>query len=80
MVSSRYSLAGIRAATTAPQEDLIARAVEVLRGDDRVLAAWLVGSFATGEADPWSDIDRWRPRSGVNGSGRRLLGDVTQRL
>jgi hypothetical protein len=57
MVSSRYSLAGIRAATTAPQADLIARAVEVLRGDDRVLAAWLVGSFATGEADPWSDID-----------------------
>jgi hypothetical protein len=57
MVASRYSLAGIRSATTEPQEDLIARAVDVLRTDDRVLAAWLVGSFATGGADPWSDID-----------------------
>jgi hypothetical protein len=54
---SRYSLAGIRSATTRPQEALITRAVEVLREDDRVLAAWLVGSFAVGEADPWSDID-----------------------
>jgi hypothetical protein len=22
---------------------------------------------------------RWRPRSGVNGSGRRLLGEITRR-
>ena len=29
----------------------------MLRDDDRVLAAWLVGSFARGNADPWSDID-----------------------
>src|SRR5437763_4398514 len=57
MGGSRYSLAGIESATTKPQERLIARAVEVLRDDDRVLAAWLVGSFAVGEADPWSDID-----------------------
>jgi hypothetical protein len=57
MDRSRYSLAGIRSATTEPQEKLIARAVEALRADDRVLAAWLVGSFAVGEADPWSDID-----------------------
>jgi hypothetical protein len=31
---------------------------------------------------PWSEslFAWWRPRSGVNGSGRRLLGDVTRRL
>lgn len=53
----RYPLTGIRAATTAPQRGLLKRAVEVLCADDRVLAAWLVGSFATGEADPFSDVD-----------------------
>jgi hypothetical protein len=55
--NSRFSLAGIRAATTAPQEALLALATEVLRRDRRVLAAWLVGSFAGGIADPFSDID-----------------------
>lgn len=55
--NTRFSLAGIRTATTAPQETLLARATEVLREDTRVLAAWLVGSFAGGIADPFSDID-----------------------
>lgn len=54
---TRYPLTGIRAATTEPQLALVEHATEVLRGDDRVIAAWLAGSFATGEADPWSDVD-----------------------
>jgi len=54
---SRYSLAGIRAATTAPQRALIARATEVFDADDRILAAYLVGGFAVGTADAWSDVD-----------------------
>jgi predicted nucleotidyltransferase len=52
-----YDLAGIRAATTEPHLALVARATEVLRADERVLAAWLVGSFANGDADPFSDVD-----------------------
>jgi hypothetical protein len=36
---------------------LIDRATEVLSADDRVLAAWLVGGFAIGEADAFSDVD-----------------------
>lgn len=39
------------------QERAIARAGEVLARDQRVLAAWLVGSFATAEADAYSDVD-----------------------
>jgi hypothetical protein len=54
---TRYPLTGIRAATAAPQLALVERATEVLRADDRVIAAWLAGSFATGEADAWSDVD-----------------------
>ena len=52
-----FPLTGIRAATTAPQLALIDRSVEVLRADERILAAWLVGSFALGHADPFSDVD-----------------------
>ena len=52
---SRYALAGVRAATTAAQEALIARATDVLRDDDRVIAAWLVGGFAVGDGDAFSD-------------------------
>src|SRR4051794_488851 len=55
--SKRYSLAGVRAATTRPQEEFIKRATEVLARDDRVLAAYLVGGFALGVADAWSDVD-----------------------
>jgi hypothetical protein len=54
---SRYSLVGIRSATSAPQEALIKRASEVFQADDRVLAAYLVGGFAVGTGDAWSDVD-----------------------
>ena len=52
-----HELSALRATTTEPQERLIDHATRVLRDDARVLAAWLVGSFARGNADPWSDID-----------------------
>jgi hypothetical protein len=52
-----YSLAGVRSATTRPQQELIGRASQVLSADDRVIAAWLVGGFAVGQADPFSDVD-----------------------
>ena len=35
----------------------MARATEVLASDDRVLAAYLVGGFAVGTGDAWSDVD-----------------------
>ncbi len=54
---SRYPLSGVRRATTAPQEALIARATRVFRADPRVLAVYLVGSFAVGNSDAWSDVD-----------------------
>ncbi|HEX4215593.1 MAG TPA: nucleotidyltransferase domain-containing protein [Candidatus Dormibacteraeota bacterium] len=54
---TRYPLTGIREATTEPQERLLRRSVGVLRSDPRILAAWLVGSFASGRADAYSDID-----------------------
>ena len=56
-LSSRYSLAGIRQATTAPHEAFIAKAREVLSEDERVLAAYLVGGFAVGMGDAFSDVD-----------------------
>lgn len=56
-IVSRYPLTGVRSATTALQEALVARAVEVLRADGRVLAAYLVGGFAVGLGDPFSDVD-----------------------
>lgn len=56
-IVSRYSLAGVRAATTAPQEALIDRAVAVLKADERVLAAYLVGGNAVGLGDSFSDVD-----------------------
>ena len=55
--ASRYSLSGIRRATTAPQEALIKRAVEVFAADARILGAYLVGGFAVGTGDAWSDVD-----------------------
>lgn len=41
------------------QQELLARIVEVLRDDSRVLGAWLTGSRARGTEDPFSDIDMW---------------------
>lgn len=43
--------------TDAPQRNLIERAKTVVADDDRILAAWLVGSYATGQADAYSDVD-----------------------
>ncbi len=43
--------------TTEVQEAVIHGAREVLEGDERVAACWLEGSFASGTADPWSDVD-----------------------
>lgn len=52
-----YPMTGIRSASTEPQWRLLDHAVEVLRHDERILAAWLVGSLADGREDPFSDID-----------------------
>ena len=57
VASSRYSLAGVKTATTAPHEAFVERAREVLEADDRVLAAYLVGGFAVGMGDAFSDVD-----------------------
>jgi hypothetical protein len=45
------------AVPTSAQAWLIERATEVAQSDERILAAWLAGSFATGTADAYSDID-----------------------
>ncbi len=42
---------------TARHEQIIARAKEVLPADPRIAAAWLEGSFVSGTADAWSDVD-----------------------
>jgi hypothetical protein len=39
------------------QQELIARAGEIVRADERILAAWLAGSFAAGTADEYSDVN-----------------------
>lgn len=57
LVESSYPLDGIRSATTGPQEALVLRAVEVLEGDPRILAGYLVGGFAVGQGDAYSDVD-----------------------
>jgi predicted nucleotidyltransferase len=41
------------------RDALLARAVELLQADDRIVAAWLFGSIGRGDADNWSDIDLW---------------------
>lgn len=38
---------------------LLARIGAALRGDGRVVAAWLGGSLGRGTADAWSDLDLW---------------------
>ncbi|HEY1489002.1 MAG TPA: hypothetical protein VGF84_23040 [Micromonosporaceae bacterium] len=42
---------------TPQQTELIERAAAVAAADDRVLAAWLGGSFGNGTADDYADID-----------------------
>ncbi len=44
-------------ANLARHRELVEAATEVARQDDRVLAAWLVGSLAAEYADEYSDID-----------------------
>jgi hypothetical protein len=54
---SKFSLAGVRRADTIPQQELVLRLVELLEPDRRFLAGYLVGSFAVGQADAFSDVD-----------------------
>lgn len=54
---THFPLAGIRQATTVPQEAMLHNAVAALEADDRLSGAWLAGSFAAGLADPFSDLD-----------------------
>ena len=54
---SQYSLAGVRSATTLPQQELVLRVIDVLGRDPRVLAGYLVGGFAVGQGDAFSDVD-----------------------
>ena len=43
--------------TPTERDQVRDRVLEIARGDDRVVAAALVGSLAQGEGDRWSDID-----------------------
>ena len=54
---SQHSLEGLRASTVEPQRALIERAKTVAAEDDRILAVYLVGGFAVGTGDAWSDVD-----------------------
>lgn len=42
---------------TTAQKALIERAAAVAEADERIVAAWLAGSFAAGTADAYSDVD-----------------------
>ncbi|HEV2065959.1 MAG TPA: nucleotidyltransferase domain-containing protein, partial [Thermomicrobiales bacterium] len=39
------------------RDDLLVRVEDALRSDERVVAAWLAGSFGRGTEDAWSDLD-----------------------
>jgi len=54
---SRYSLDGIRRATTEPQEEFVLRVIAAFERDPRILAGYLVGGFAGGMGDAFSDVD-----------------------
>ncbi|MFN8421591.1 MAG: nucleotidyltransferase domain-containing protein, partial [Anaerolineae bacterium] len=41
----------------AAREALLAQIIDVLRQDDRLVAAWLTGSYQRGDADAVSDLD-----------------------
>ena len=56
-VTSTYPLTGLRTASVEPQQALVYRVVEVLEPDPRVLAGYLVGGFAVGQGDAFSDVD-----------------------
>lgn len=46
-----------KSANDHEQRAIIERATAVLQADSRVLAAWLAGSYARGNADVYSDVD-----------------------
>src|SRR5215210_4775237 len=46
-------------ALLAQQQSYLERAIALLEGDERVVAAWLYGSLGGGTSDEWSDIDLW---------------------
>ena len=46
-------------AARADRDALLARIVEALKADVRVIATWLAGSLGAGRADDLSDIDIW---------------------
>jgi predicted nucleotidyltransferase len=41
------------------REELLKRAIQFLKRDEGIVAAWLFGSLAANEADEFSDIDLW---------------------
>ena len=41
----------------AQRDDILRRITAALDADERISAAWLLGSFGRGEADEWSDLD-----------------------
>lgn len=43
----------------AERNALLQRALTLLEGDQRIVAAWLYGSLGRADADEWSDIDLW---------------------
>lgn len=46
-------------ALLAQRELYLQRAIALVEGDRRVVAAWLYGSLGRGTSDEWSDIDLW---------------------
>ena len=41
------------------RQELLDRATRLLKADERIAAAWLIGSLGRGDPDDWSDIDLW---------------------
>jgi predicted nucleotidyltransferase len=41
----------------AARDELLDRLLQLLKGDPRVVAAWLAGSLGRGEGDAWADCD-----------------------
>jgi len=41
------------------RQALLDNATRLLHPDERIVAAWLIGSFGRGDPDEWSDIDLW---------------------
>src|SRR2546423_11953623 len=56
---SFMSVADLLRVRRAEREGLKRRAVDLLKGDHRVIAAWLFGSLGRGDADDLSDLDLW---------------------